>query len=154
MSIGSFTTITYTRRKRIVSLRTILSLVVAVAVSSMVGNVWAYDASPNSSSTDPCNQVIFSSYTPAPFSMDSNNKEVPPKSEFSFLASKSTSSQSIKVVIKEQKIPVTVTAVSNGYLVKGKLPDTIKGTYIRVEIFANGPNQCDRADGWLLKVAN
>lgn len=136
------------------SLRTILSLVVAMAVSSIISNVWAYDASPNSSSTDPCNQVTFSAYTPAPFSMDSNNKEVPPKSEFSFLASKSTSPQSIRVIIKEQKVPVAVTTVSNGYMVKGKLPDTVKGTYIRVEIFANGPNQCDRADGWLLKVAN
>ena len=136
------------------SLRTILSLVVVMAVSPIIGDVWAYDASPNPSSTDPCNQVSFSAYTPEPFSQDKNNKEVPPKSEFSFLASKPTSSQSITVMIKEQKVPVTVTMVSNGYLVKGKLPDNVKGSYIRVEIFAKGPNQCDRADGWLLKVAN
>jgi carotenoid cleavage dioxygenase-like enzyme len=84
--------------------------------------------------------------------MDHNNTEVPPKSEFSFLASKPTASQSIRVMIKDQRVPVTVTTVSNGYLVKGKLPDTVKGTYIRVEIFANGPNQCDRTDGWLLKI--
>lgn len=136
------------------SLRTIFLLVVAVMVSGMAGTVLAYNASSNSSSTDPCNQVIFSAYTPAPFSMDNNNTEVPSKSEFSFLASKVTSSESIKVIIKGQKVPLTVTTVSNGYLVKGKLPDTVKSTYIRIEIFATGPNQCDRADGWLLKVAN
>jgi hypothetical protein len=153
MSVRS-PTITYTGRKRIVSLRTILSLIAALATSSLVGNVWAYDASPNSSSTDPCTQVNFSGYTPAPFSQDKNNTTVPPKSEFSFLASKATAAQSITVIIKEQKVPVTVTMVSNGYLVKGKLPDTVKGSYIRVEIFAKGPNECDRADGWLLKVAN
>jgi hypothetical protein len=85
--------------------------------------------------------------------MEKNNTEVPPKSEFSFLASKATAPQSITVMIKEQQVPVTVTMVSNGYLAKGKLPDTVKGSYIRVEIFAKGPNQCDRADGWLLKVA-
>lgn len=135
------------------SLRTILSLVVAMTVSGILGDVWAYDASPNPSSTDPCTQVNFSGYMPEPYSMDKNNKEVPPKSEFSFLASKATSPQSIKVMVKEHKVPVTVTAVSNGYLVKGKLPDSVKGAYIRVEIFANGPNQCDRADGWLLKVS-
>lgn len=135
------------------SLRTLLSLIIALAISSLVGEVWAYDASPNPSSTDPCTQVNFSGYTPAPFSMEKNNTEVPPKSEFSFLASKATASQSITVMIKEQKVPVTVTMVSNGYLVKGKLPDTVKGSYIRVEIFAKGPNQCDRADGWLLKIA-
>ena len=135
------------------SLRTILSLVVAMTLSGIIGDVRAYDASPNPSSTDPCTQVNFSGYMPEPFSMDKNNKEVPPKSEFSFLASKATSPQSIKVMVKEHKVPVTVTAVSNGYLVKGKLPDAVKGAYIRVEIFANGPNQCDRADGWLLKVS-
>ncbi len=135
------------------SLRTLLSLIVAVTSFSLVGDIWAYDASPNPSSTDPCTQVIFSAYTPAPFSQDKNNTEVPPKSEFSFLASKATAPQSITVMVKEQKVPVSVSMVSNGYLVKGKLPDTVKGSYIRVEIFAKGPNQCDRADGWLLKVA-
>ena len=135
------------------SLRTLFSIIVALTISGIVGDIWAYDASPNSSSTDPCTQVNFSGYTPAPFSMDKNNTEVAPKSEFSFLASKATAPQSITVMVKEQKVPVTVSMVSNGYLVKGKLPDTVKGSYIRVEIFAKGPNQCDRADGWLLKIA-
>jgi hypothetical protein len=103
---------------------------------------------------DACAEVILSSFTPPPFSVDKNNTVVAPKSEFSFLASKNTNSQHITVKIKDEKVPVTVTPISNGFLVKGKLPASVKGSYIRLDIYAKGPNDCDKADGWLLKVGN
>jgi hypothetical protein len=138
-----------------VSLRTILQLVLTVGVCGTFGNVWAYDTSPYSpGSLDPCTQVYFSAFKPTPFSAEKNNVEVAPKSEFSFLASKTTNWPSITVKIKEEKVPVTVTTITNGYLVKGKLPASVKGRYIRLEIFAKGPNNCDKADGWLLKVGD
>jgi hypothetical protein len=96
--------------------------------------------------------VYFSAFTPSPFSAEKNNVEVAPKSEFSFLASKTTHPQRITVKIKDETVPVTVTTITNGYLVKGKLPATVKGSYIRLEIYAKGPNDCDKADGWLLKI--
>ncbi len=137
------------------SLRTILQLVVAVGLCGTVGQVWAYDTSPyTGGSYDPCAQVYFSGFAPSPFSADKNNVTVAPNSEFSFLASKPTNWPSITVKIKDQKVPVTVTTIANGYLVKGKIPATASGSYIRVEIFAKGPNDCDKADGWLLKVGN
>jgi hypothetical protein len=58
------------------------------------------------------------------------------------------------VKIKEEKVPVKVTTINNGFLVKGKLPPSVKGSYIRLDIFAKGPNDCDKTDGWLLKVGN
>jgi len=138
-----------------VSLRNLLRLVVAVGVCGTAGQVWAYDASPNiSSGVDACANVIFSAFTPPPFSVDKNNVTVAPKSEFSFLASKTALFPSITVKIKEEKVPVTVTPINNGFLVKGKLPANVKGSYIRLDIFAKGPNDCDKADGWLLKVGN
>ncbi len=136
------------------SWKNIIRLVVAVGVCGTVGPVWAYEASANSSSTSPCAQVFLSAFTPPPFSQDKNNVEVAPKSEFSFMASKTTNSASITVKIKGEKVPVAVTPIGNGFLVKGKLPDTIKGAFIRVEIFAKGPSNCDKAEGWLLKVGN
>ena len=135
------------------SLRNLLRLVVAVAVCGIVGQVWAYDASPNTGgSLDACTQVNFEAFTPPPFSQDKNNVEVAPKSEFSFLASKTTNAQQITVKIKDEKVPVTVTPINNGFLVKGRIPATVKGSFIRVDIYAKGPNDCDKADGWLLKV--
>ncbi|OQW34286.1 MAG: hypothetical protein A4E19_02160 [Nitrospira sp. SG-bin1] len=135
------------------SLRNLLRLVLAVGLWGIGGQAWAYDASPNiSSGYDACTDVIFSAFTPAPFSQDKNNVEVAPKSEFSFLASKTANPQRITVKIKEEKVPVTVTTINNGFLVKGKLPVGISGSFIRVDIYAKGPNDCDKADGWLLKV--
>lgn len=134
------------------SLRTILQLVAAVGVFGTVGNVVAYEASPGGGTTDPCTQVYFTAFTPAPFSVEKNNKEVAPKSEFSFLASKATASVTVK--IKDETVPVTKTAMNDGFLFKGKLPASIKGSYIRLDIFAKGPNNCDTTTGWLLKVGN
>ncbi len=134
------------------SLRTILQLVVAVGIFGTVGNVFAYEASPGGSTSDPCTQVYFSAFTPPPFSVEKNNKEVAPKSEFSFLASKATASVIVK--IKDEQVPVTKSAMNEGFLFKGKLPPSIKGSYIRLDIFAKGPNNCDTTTGWLLKVGN
>ena len=137
------------------SLQNLLRLVVAASVYGTVGQVWAYDASPNiSGGVDDCVNVIFSAFTPPPFSVDKNNVAVAPNSEFSFLASKAALFPSITVKIKEEKVPITVTTINNGFLVKGKLPPSVKGSYIRLDIFAKGPNDCDKTDGWLLKVGN
>ncbi|BFU93203.1 MAG: hypothetical protein NTAFB01_43900 [Nitrospira sp.] len=137
------------------SLQNLFRLVVALGVYGTVGQVWAYDASPNiSSGVDACADVIFSAFTPPPFSVDKNNVAVAPKSEFSFLASKTVLFPSITVKIKDEKVPVTVTPINNGFQVKGKLPASIKGSYIRLDIFAKGSNDCDKTDGWLLKVGN
>ncbi len=137
------------------SLRNLLQLVVAVSMYGTVGQVLAYDASPNiSSGVDACANVIFSAFTPPPFSVDKNNVTVAAKSEFSFLVSKTALFPSITVKIKEEKVPVKVTPINNGFLVKGNLPASIKGSYIRLDIFAKGQSDCDKTDGWLLKVGN
>ncbi len=137
------------------SLRNVLRLALTVSICGTVGQTWAYDASPNTGgSLDACTQVTFEAFTPPPFSQDKNNVPVAPNSEFSFLASKTTNPQRITVKIKDEKVPVTVTPINNGFLVKGKIPATVKGSFIRVDIYAKGPNDCDKADGWLLKVGN
>lgn len=132
--------------------RTLLQLVVAASLCGTVSNVSAYEASPGASSTDPCNQVIFSAFKPAPFSVEKNNVEVAPKSEFSFLVSKTAPPSSITVKIKDEKVPVIVKTIHNGHLVKGILPESAVGRYIRLDVYAKGPGGCDKADGWLLKV--
>jgi len=119
-----------------------------MVVCGNVGNAWAYgDSGGSSGSTDACNTVKFSAFTPG------NNAEVAAKSAFSFFASEATYPKSIAVTIKGQSIPITVTPKNKGFQVTGMLPDTLKGTFARINITAKGPNQCDSSDGWLLKVA-
>jgi hypothetical protein len=136
-----------------VSLRNLVQLVLVVSLSGIGSQVFAYDASPNIGTAEgSCADVIFSAFTPAPYSYEKGN-EAAPKSDFSFLASKATRIDSLKVTVKDEKVPVTIIPQGNGYLVKGKLPASATGSYVRVDIFAEGLTLCQRADGWLLKVA-
>ncbi|HRI39323.1 MAG TPA: hypothetical protein PLO50_12255 [Nitrospira sp.] len=135
------------------SLRNLVQLVLVVSLSGIGSQVFAYDASPNIGTAEgSCADVIFSAFTPAPYSYEKGN-EAAPKSDFSFLASKATRIDSLKVTVKDEKVPVTIIPQGNGYLVKGKLPASATGSYVRVDIFAEGLTLCQRADGWLLKVA-
>jgi len=107
-------------------------------------NVWAYgDSAP---ATVICNSVNFSEFTPV------NNAEVAPQSAFSFFASGATYPNSIKVTIKGQSVPVTVTPKRDGFQVTGKLPDSLKGAFAKINVEARGANQCEGSAGWLVKV--
>lgn len=134
------------------SLRNFIQLVLVTTICGIGSHVLAYDASPNIGTAEgSCADVIFSAFTPAPYSYEKGN-EAAPKSDFSFLASKATRIDSIKVTVKDEKVPVTITPQGNGYLVKGKLPVSATGSYVRIDIYAQGLTLCQRADGWLLKV--
>jgi hypothetical protein len=107
-------------------------------------NVWAYGDS--STDTAICNKLNFSDFTPV------NSAEVAPQSAFSFFASGAAYPNSIKVTIKGQSVPVTVTPKKDGFQVTGKLPDSLKGTFAKINIEARGANQCEGSAGWLVKV--
>jgi len=117
------------------------------AVLMIPANVWAYgDNSASGSGSGICKKVNFSEFLPV------NNAEVAPQSAFSFYASESTFPNSIKVIIKGQSVPVTVVEKQNGYKVSGKLPDTLRGAFAKINIEARGIAQCEVTDGWLVKV--
>jgi len=108
-------------------------------------NAWAYGSS--SSSKKACNKPKFSEFIPT------NNAEIAAKSAFSFVASANTNPESIIVTIKDQPVAVTVTPKNQSFLVTGTLPDTIiKGNFARINITADGSNQCKGSDGWLVKI--
>ena len=153
-NVGAVPITHHYQRGLTVSLQKLLWLVVAMVIYGNVVAVWAYDTGPATNVTDPCIKVNFSNFTPPPFSRETNNTEVPPKSYFSFLVTGEVKANSVKVSIKGEAVPVTLKPQQNGTLVSGNLPDSIKGKYIRVEISAKGPAQCDKLGGWLLKVGN
>lgn len=126
-----------------------LQNILFIAVALMIpGNVWAYgdNDSSSSSGTGVCKKVNFSEFSPI------NNAEVAPRSDFSFYASPATYPNSIKVTIKGHSVPVTVVEKQGGFKVSGKLPDTLKGAFAKINIDARGINQCEVSDGWLIKV--
>lgn len=108
-------------------------------------SAWAYSG--GSSGTKACAKPKFSEFTPA------EKTEVKVGSDFSFVASANTYPESIKVTIKDAPVSVNI-ADKNGatFKVSGKLPDNLKDSYVRVNINAEGTNQCKGSDGWLLKI--
>ena len=122
-------------------LRNILWVAVVLIIP---GNVWAYGES--GVDTGICKKLNFSDFTPV------NSAEVAPQSAFSFFASGAAYPNSIKVTIKGQTVPITVTPKGEGFKVTGKLPDTVKGAFAKINIDARGVNQCEVSGGWLVKV--
>jgi hypothetical protein len=78
---------------------------------------------------------------------------VAPGAEFSFAASGSNGPGHIHVSIKQKPINITVEDKETFYLVKGKLPEDIKNTVVRISIDLKAKSpKCNEATGWLLKV--
>ena len=115
-----------------------------VTLVMIPGSVWAYGDS-RGGGNEGC-KVKFSKHMPA------HGAEVAAKSDFSVFVSGETNPNSIKVTIKGQSVPVTVTPKNQGFQVAGILPDTLKGAFAKINIAAKGPSQCDASDGWLVKV--
>ena len=125
-------------------LRNILWVAIVLII---LANVWAYgEAGSSGPGTGVCKKLNFSDFTPG------NNSEVAPQSAFSFVASGMAYPNSIKVTIKGQSVPITVTPKGEGFKVTGNLPNTLRGAYAKINIDARGFNQCEVSDGWLVKV--
>ena len=106
-------------------------LLLAFLVMGIAANAWAYGSS---SSTKSCTKPKFSDFFPA------DKSEVAPESEFSFSASSVPYPDSIDVRVKKQPVEVTISEKNGTYRVTGKLPDSLRNTYARISISAEGPS--------------
>ncbi len=113
-----------------------------VVLILMTGNCWGYGSSGGSTS---CKKPQFSNFVPP------HNSEVAPGSQFSFMVSRANP-DTIQVKVEQQSVKTTVTPKSNVYMVTGKLPDNLKGTYARINITASGATRCKGSSGWLVKI--
>ncbi len=99
------------------------------------------------SSDDACIKARASRFNPEHLA------SVAPGAEFSFAASGSNGPGHIHVSIKQKPINITVEDKETFYLVKGKLPEDIKNTVVRISIDLKAKSpKCNEVTGWLLKV--
>ncbi len=95
-----------------------------------------------------CINAKISRYTPEHLAT------VKPGAEFSFMVSGSNGPGHIHVSIKQEPVEVQVDDKDTFYLVKGKLPDSLKNTIVRISVKAKAKNsKCDAEGGWLVKVS-
>ena len=119
----------------------ICKLIMPLVFLLFADNVAAYGSS---SSTKSCKKPSFSQFTP-PISTS-----VKPGAEFSFIAN--TLPGSIKVFIKKQPVKINISQKGTQHMVTGKIPETLKATYARINITARTNTKCNGSDGWLLKI--
>ncbi len=79
---------------------------------------------------------------------------VSPGSEFSFVAFNIHKPENISVTVK--KIPVDINSEFKDpyYIVKGRLPASLKNTAARIDIKVSGKaSHCETQNGWLVKIS-
>lgn len=119
----------------------------SIGMAQSTGGHGGHGGSNGSSAVD-CIKAKISRYTPEHLA------SVRPGSEFSFAASGSNGPGHIHVSIKQQPVEVTVEDKDTFYLVKGKLPDQIKNTVVRISVSLKSKvGRCDSEGGWLVKVS-
>ncbi|MEE9396040.1 MAG: hypothetical protein V3V31_03410 [Methylococcales bacterium] len=100
-----------------------------------------------------CIKPRFSKFVPEQYSV------VPPGSEFSFVASGNTMADTIKVAVKKIETEITIEDKDIFYKVRGRLPESLVGTFARITISAKGDSgksetACRLAKGgWLIKIS-
>lgn len=95
-----------------------------------------------------CLNAKISRYTPEHLTT------VKPGSDFSFAVSGSNGPGHIHVSIKQEPVAVQVDDKDTFYWVKGKLPENLKNTVVRISVKAQAKvSKCDAEGGWLLKVS-
>ncbi|MDP2179457.1 hypothetical protein [Methylicorpusculum sp.] len=83
-----------------------------------------------------------------------NKVEVPPESEIHFTISGWTDINTLVVKAKNEKLPLTIENKNLFYKISTKLPASLNGKFVRVNVDAKAEFGCRGSDGWLLKVAN
>jgi len=83
-----------------------------------------------------------------------DNIEIAPESEFIIKISAWADPSSIKLTAKKQPLAFTVESNSTFHKIKAKLPASLNGNYVRIDISAQAVLGCDDKTGWLVKVAN
>ena len=83
-----------------------------------------------------------------------DNIEIAPESEFIIKISAWADPSTIKLTAKKQPLPFTVESNSSFHKVKAKLPASLNGNFVRIEVGAKAVLGCGDKDGWLVKVAD
>jgi hypothetical protein len=83
-----------------------------------------------------------------------DNIEIAPESEFIIKISAWADPSTIKLTAKKQALAFTVESNSTFHKVKAKLPASLNGSFVRIDVSVQAVLGCDNKTGWLVKVAN
>ena len=95
-----------------------------------------------------CSKPRLERFTPAPLAT------VSPGSDFSFYAFNVDDPKNISVTAKKIPVDVTTEYREPFYIVKGRLPESLKNTPVRIDIKVFSKySRCEAEKGWLIKIS-
>ena len=83
-----------------------------------------------------------------------DNIEIAPETELIIKVSAWADPSTIKLTVKKQDLPFTLENTSTFHKIKAKLPATLNGNFVRIDVSAKAVLGCDNKTGWLVKVAD
>jgi len=83
-----------------------------------------------------------------------DNIEIAPESEFIIKTSAWADPSTIKLTAKKQALAFTVESNSTFHKVRAKLPASLNGQFVRIDVSVQAVLGCDNKTGWLVKVAD
>lgn len=79
---------------------------------------------------------------------------VAPGSEFSFVVSNLSDPEQVSVEVKRQPVEIQTEFKNPYYIVRGKIPESLRNTAARVDVKIDSKMaSCRAEDGWLLKIS-
>jgi hypothetical protein len=100
------------------------------------------------SSDASCLHPHFDKIQPAPLAT------VAPGSEFSFVVFNIDDPKQVSVKVKQKPVDVETEFKDPFYVVKGKIPDSLRNTAARIDVKINSKySSCRAEQGWLLKIS-
>ena len=82
-----------------------------------------------------------------------SNIETPPEAEFIVKISAWADPTTIKLTAKKEPLAFTIQSTSTFHKISAKLPASLNGEYVRIDVGAKAVLGCDDKAGWLIKVA-
>lgn len=83
-----------------------------------------------------------------------DNIEVAPESEFIIKISAWVDPTTIKLSAKKQPLDFKLESTSTFHKITAKLPASLTGSFVRIDVSAKAVTGCDDKDGWLVKIAD
>ncbi|MCX7107057.1 MAG: hypothetical protein NTV66_05705 [Methylococcales bacterium] len=82
-----------------------------------------------------------------------DNIEIAPESEFIIKISSWADPSTINLMAKKQPLDFRVESNSSFHKISAKLPASLNGNFVRIDVSAKSIMGCDDKDGWLVKIA-
>lgn len=121
-----------------------------IAVALLTMNAFAYE---DDKKKELCRPPKIQEFT-LPVYSESNKKEVPPESEFSFVVSGWANPKKFQLTGKGKDIPFTVKSSETFHKINAKLLPEFTGQAVRISARIPAVLECYSTMGWLIKVAD